>query len=86
MKEIKLEITTEGGLAMLHDDDFNMKEFGQVQMKRASHVEPAEDGTWFVQSAKTLKMLKEGFETRKEALDWEKKYYSPDGQGWNELD
>lgn len=40
---------------------------------------------WYVESAKTLLVLKSGFQTRAEALAWEKTYYSPSGLGWAEL-
>ena len=40
---------------------------------------------WYVQSAVTLRLLADGFDTRAEALAWEKEYYSPSGKGWTEL-
>lgn len=40
---------------------------------------------WYVQSAKTMVVLKDGFQTRAEALAWEKQHYSPSGAGWAEL-
>jgi len=84
-KQIKLEITAQGGIALLHDDEFKIKEFGKVSINRASHVEADENGEWYVQSAKTGEMLRTGFDTRAEALAWEKQYYSPGGEGWHEL-
>jgi hypothetical protein len=86
MKEIKLEITSVGGIQMLHDDDVNLAEFGKIEVTRASNVEFNNDkGAWYVQSAKTLIVLKDDFATRQEALAWEKVHYSPGGLGWNEL-
>ncbi len=83
---MKLQITKAGGVQMLHDDLVHLEEFGQVQVTRASHVEFNNDTQkWYVQSAKTLKMLKDDFDTREQALAWEKQYYSPDGEGWREL-
>ncbi len=84
---------------MLHDDAVNLAELGEIVVSRASHVEfcvgPHEkspgfaDGGiargWYVQSAKTLKVLATGFDSRVEALEWEKVYYSPSGLGWAEL-
>lgn len=84
--DIKLEITSKGGIQMLHDDAVDLSEFGKVKVKRASHVEYSNTKQrWYVQSAKTRKMLRDDFNTRAEALAWEKQYYSPDGKGWNEL-
>ena len=86
MAEIKLELTAQGGIRMLHDDAVDLSEFGKVEVCRASHVEfNNATGFWYVQSAKTGKMLKEDFTSRADALAWEKKYYSPDGPGWEEL-
>lgn len=85
-KTIKLSITSQGGVQMLWDDAVDLREFGEVEVTRASHVEfDNAKGKWYVQSAKTLKMLKDDFDSREAALAWEKVYYSPDGEGWQEL-
>ena len=95
---IQIEITASGGVQMLHDDAVNLGEFGEIEVRRASHVEysdghpapihgnrwPSARG-WFVQSAMTGDILKAGIPTRAEALAWEKEYYSPSGAGWAEL-
>lgn len=79
-------ITKEGGIKMLHDDVAELESFGKVDVTRASHVEFDNDTQkWFVQSAKTLEVLK-FFDSRTEALDWERSYYSPKGEGWKELE
>lgn len=98
--KIQLEVTRDGGIRMLHDDVIDLAELGRPKVVRASHVE-FHDGDvssselprggrglrvgWYVQSAKTLVVLKSGMKTRQEALAWEKKYYSPRGKGWTEL-
>ena len=85
-KEINLEITATGGIQMLQDDTLDLCELGCVETKRASHVEFSnEKQCWFVQSAKTKEILKDGFKNRGDAIAWEKRYYSPDGEGWKEL-
>lgn len=87
-KTIDLEITTEGGVRMLHDDAFDLAEFGSPEtfcVFRASHVE-WEAGGWYVDSAATGKRLKSGCATREEALAWEKNYYSPGSEGWPEIE
>ena len=88
--EISLEITKSGGIRMLHDDAVDLSEFGEVEVRRASHVEwsdgvPGVPRGWYVQSAKTGKILAGGFTIRRVALEWEKWYYSPGGLGWAEL-
>jgi len=86
MKTIQLELTAQGGIQMLHDDAVDLSEFGKIEVKRASHVEfNNATGYWYVQSAKTGKMLKEDCTSRAAALEWEKEYYSPGGPGWEEL-
>lgn len=97
---ITLQITPQGGVAMLHDDAIDLSALGAVQISRASHVEWAagpgrtrhemklpdiKAAGWFVQSAKTLIVLVSGVATREAALAWEKNHYSPGGDGWAEL-
>ena len=88
---IDLQITAQGGVRMLHDDAVDLSQYGEISVSRASHVEFAlglETGPqrgWYVQSAKTMKILAYGFQTRAEALAWEKYWYSPSGPGWTEL-
>lgn len=86
MSAIRMQITKAGGIQMLHDDAVDLSTLGQVEVTRASHVE-FDNGKqrWFVQSAKTLEILRDDFLTREEALAWEKLYYSPGGKGWAEL-
>lgn len=70
---------------MLHSDEIDLREFGQIEVTRASHVEfDNVRGQWTVTSAKTGQLLN-AFDTRKAALEWESNYYSPSGAGWREL-
>lgn len=80
---ISLQITAQGGIQMLHSDDIDLTEFGEINVTRASHVE-YEHGAWKVRSAKTGELLNSFF-NRRDALEWESNYYSPDGNGWAEL-
>lgn len=82
---ISLQIDASGGIQMLQDDALDLRQFGKVEISRASHVE-FDNGVqaWYVQSAKTGEMLHYA-QTRAEALAWEKAYYSPSGPGWAEL-
>lgn len=71
---------------MLQDDRVDLRPLGKVKVYRASHVEFSEENQkWYVQSAKTMKILRDDFDTRAEAIAWEKEYYSPDGEGWDEI-
>jgi hypothetical protein len=98
---MKIEIDKDGTIRYLHDDTLDLSELGKRKVRRASHVEFNNNtGKWYVQSAKPCglmghikylfgipagKMLREDFTTREAALAWEKEYYSPDGEGWEEL-
>jgi len=82
--EIKLEITKEGGIQMLHSDEVDLSQFGDVSVSRASHVE-WRPGGWYVRSARTGFVLRDHFPSRANALAWEKAHYSPGGNGWAEL-
>lgn len=86
MDPIKMELGVDGCVRMLWDDAVNLRELGPVVVERASHVE-FNNATkmWEVKSAKTLKVLRDNFKTRKDALSWEKVYYSPGQAGWREL-
>ena len=82
---VTLQITAQGGVAMLHDDAVDLRQFGTVQVRRASNVEFDEQHqVWTVYSAKTGKALRSAI-TRAGALAWEKAHYSPTGPGWAEL-
>lgn len=83
---IRLEIAQDGTVRMLHDDRLDLSSLGQVEVARASHVEfDNATGRWFVQSARTLAVLRADFRSRADALAWEKQHYSPGGAGWREL-
>jgi hypothetical protein len=85
-EEISLEVTKDGGLQMLHSDAVDLSEFGAVEVTRASNVEfDNAKQRWYVQSFATMKILKDDFFTREEALAWEKDWYSPGGPGWSEI-
>ncbi len=89
---MEIQLTPDGGIAMLQDDSIDLYPFGLLEVSRASNVEFNNNSgngivaqAWFVESAKTGKILKDGFLTRADALAWEKSHYSPSGAGWTEL-
>lgn len=84
-QKVSLQITASGGIRMLHSDKVDLRQFGKVDVSRASHVEF--DHTyqeWVVTSAKTGQILWSE-RKRADALKWEAEYYSPTGKGWKEL-
>ena len=70
-EKIKLEITQDSDIQMLHSDKIDLSAFGKSEIERASHVEfNNKTGKWEVTSAKTKKLLMGNFNNRKEAIDW----------------
>jgi hypothetical protein len=83
---MKVEIAADGTIRRLHSDRLDLSSLGKEEVTRASHIEyDNANGKWLVQSARTLTILAEGFNTRAEALAWEASHYSPGGAGWSEL-
>lgn len=80
-----LEVTTDGNIRCLYTDEIDLPQLGRLQVSRASHVEFDNYlRRWTVTSVKTGKRLHLA-QTREQALDWERQYYSPGGRGWDEL-
>ena len=82
---MEIELTPEGGIAMLQSDEVDLRPFGTQEVSRASMVE-FDNATqeWTVTSARTGKILARA-QTRRAALAWEHLYFSPSGPGWKEL-
>ena len=80
-----LEVTSDGNIRCLYTDEVDLVQLGRLQVSRASHIEFDNYlRKWTITSAKTGKRL-HSVRTREEALDWECQYYSPQGEGWDEL-
>lgn len=83
---VEVQVTARGGVRMLHDDRAGLEALGPVSTTRASHVEfDQRRQRWYVQSARTERILADDFLSRAEALAWEREYYSPSGKGWAEF-
>ena len=87
MRKERIELEIYGDeIRMLYDGTLDLAKLGKQKISRASHVEfNNETGKWYVQSARTLKMIREDFDSRSKALAFEKEYYNPGGLGWDEL-
>jgi hypothetical protein len=44
---MQLLIQPDGGVRCIYDEAINLSALGRVQIRRASHVEPNDDGRWF---------------------------------------
>lgn len=58
----------------MYSDDFDYRELGEPEIRRASHVEPDENGRWIADLALVQGPKLGPFEKRSDALDAEKKY------------
>lgn len=80
-----LEVTSDGNIRCLYSDEIDLSQLGRLQVSRVSHIEFDNYlRKWTVTSAKTGKRLHSAT-TREDALEWENRYYSPDGKGWKEI-
>lgn len=74
-KVIVLNIAKGGAGKMLYDEDLDLAAAGQIEISRASHVEPTADGQWSVDFLPIGVNLQLGpFKLRSEALAAEHKW------------
>jgi hypothetical protein len=45
--EMELVVGCDGGVKCIYDEALDLREFGKLQITRASHVEPDRDGFWW---------------------------------------
>jgi hypothetical protein len=45
--EMELVVDAGGSVRCIYDEVLDLREFGQLQITRASHVEPDRDGNWW---------------------------------------
>ena len=68
-------IAPDGSLSFVWDDRLAcLRELGATSIKRASHVEPTDDGRWTADMAPSLGPILGPFETRGEALEAEREW------------
>lgn len=74
-QEFEIGVSDKGALIFIYSDELSfLKKLGDFKVKRASHVEPTEDGRW---AADMLDGTVLGpFDLRKDALDAEVNYLS----------
>lgn len=67
---MELSIRGDGTVVGIYGEDLNLAalDLGPMSTRRASHVEPAEDGTWTADMSPVGGPLLDGFELRSEAL------------------
>jgi hypothetical protein len=65
---MQLLIRPDGGVRCVYDEAINLSALGRVQIRRASHVEPNDDGRWFADMAPCDGPRLGPFERRSDAL------------------
>jgi len=68
---MKLFIDENGVIQLIYTDNIDLSEWGDVKIQRASHVEPDENGLWYVDLTPVGGIIHHGFKKRQEALDFE---------------
>ena len=77
---MNINITTDGELRFIYADDLQpLLELGTPQVRRASHVEPTEDGRWTADMSPVSGPLLGPFTLRSEALAAETAWLSKHG-------
>lgn len=72
----RIAVSKDGAVSFVHDDDTTaaLKKLGDVEIVRASHVEPIADGMWMADMAPSGGPELGPFETRAEALYAERQW------------
>lgn len=71
MTDFDVVVSTDGGLSSIYCELINFKEFGPSQIRRASHVEPTEDGRWLADLSPSAGPLLGPFDSRSQAIEAE---------------
>lgn len=76
MKTIRIIRGHDGTLRYVYDDDVHkhLSKLGEVSIKRATHVEPDENGLWYADLSPVGGEKVTGFKTHQEAIDFELKW------------
>jgi len=69
--ELIINFNEDGTADTLYTEEINLKSLGDLHMKRASHVEPTEDGMWTADMSPVNGPILGPFETRTIALQTE---------------
>lgn len=78
---MQVRVDGQGKVRFIYDEKLieRFKDKGKVSIKRASYVEPNEDGSWYVDLGPVKGPRVEGFKTRSDALAYEVEYLNVNG-------
>jgi len=72
--ELVISFNEDGSVQSLYNEELNLEEIGDLNIKRASYVEPDKDGNWYVDLKPINGKILGPFKKRSEALKEEHKY------------
>ena len=82
---MQLVVETGGAVRCVYAEDLNLHALGSLTIRRASHVEPDEDGQWVADLSPVGGPVLRGFGRRSDALeaelDWLEKRWLPGRSG-----
>ncbi len=70
--EMELIVDTGGGVRCIYDEALDLREIGELQITRASHVEPDAEGYWWADMGPSGGPVLGPFTSRSEALGAER--------------
>ena len=77
--EMELMVDAGGDVRCIYDEALDLREIGQLQIRRASHVEPDSDGNWWADMEPSGGPVLGPFKSRSEALVAEREWLSAQG-------
>jgi hypothetical protein len=70
--EFELVVDAAGGVRCIYDEMLDLRQLGRLQITRASHVEPDQDGLWWADMGPSGGPVLGPFRSRSEALEAER--------------
>jgi hypothetical protein len=73
---MELVVCSNGAVSCIYDEALDLRELGRLMIKRASHVEPDQDGNWCADMGPSGGPVLGPFKSRSEALVAEREWLS----------
>ena len=70
--EMELVVGSDGGVRCVYAEELDLREIGKLQITRASHVEPDDEGDWWADMGPSGGPVLGPFRSRTEALEAER--------------
>ena len=79
-REMELVVDAEGDVRCIYNEALDLREFGKLQITRASHVEPDRDGLWWADMGPVGGPVLGPYGSRSEALQAERGWLMRDAK------